>query len=108
MFQVEELIEQFHLQGGESIYPRDLITTNVLNVIASIMFGSRLERADPHLEILVSAVHNFVADTMDLVPINVFPPVRFLPSIQRSIQKVNAFQVGYVQGSGAVAYSPCN
>ena len=84
--EVEELLNTFAGMEGRAFDPTDAITTSTLNVIASIMFGRRLESDDPKLEEMLTLVRRLVREFSEPMVINLFPFLRVLPKYKKVLE----------------------
>jgi len=87
--EVSLLLQQIRDIKSAAFCPETLLTSGILNVIASILFGHRVE-AEGVCE-LNAVIHGFLRSTFDLLPVDVFPLLRFLPKMRRSLAVSAAF-----------------
>jgi cytochrome P450 len=90
--EVAELIKELKKVDGKAMIPDKLITNCVLNIISSIIFGKRYDPGDPELEQVLDNAYRFLYESMEIVPVSFFPPLRFLPSYRRAIAKLRGYQ----------------
>ncbi|XP_014672801.1 PREDICTED: cytochrome P450 2C15-like isoform X3 [Priapulus caudatus] len=79
---------------GEPLDPQALLSSCVLNVIASIIFGARYDYADPAFLRLNNDINAIFHDTDAQGMLNFYPAMRHLPVFSRMLKKMDAAYVG--------------
>jgi len=87
--EVSLLLQQIRDIKSAAFCPETLVTSGVLNVIVSILFGHRVD-AESVCE-LSAVSHGFLQNLVDVVPVDMFPLLRFLPKLRRSFAVSAAF-----------------
>lgn len=90
--EVRELVGEVKELNGRPFNPQVLITSSVMNIISSILFGRRFDRFDPKLDELITYVNKFVTDSQGVVMVDVFPALRFLPMFRRRLKNIGHVQ----------------
>ena len=80
--EVRVLLQQIRDIKSAAFYPDALLTSGVLNVIASILFGHRMD--DEAGDELNKVNRSFLQHVFDITPIDVRPLLRFLPTMRRT------------------------
>jgi cytochrome P450 len=87
--EVSSLIKVIRDLDGRPFWPDSTLTSHVLNVIVSILFGYHMEQGP--LEELISTIHGFIHGITDTIPVDSLPALRFLPSFHRSVKNMLEF-----------------
>lgn len=90
--EVENLVAELAQYQSKPVYPLMIVTGSVVNVIASILFGRHFERSDPDLADLIIHTNRFVQEAVNLIAVNLFPSLRYLPPVRRRIEDFSALQ----------------
>jgi cytochrome P450 len=83
--EVEELVAHVNRLNGEPFNPDALVTSSVMNVIASMLFGHRFNHADPVLDELVMTIDAFFQSVSKIVIVDLFPKLRFWPNLRKQL-----------------------
>jgi len=81
--EVSILLQHIRDINSEAFCPCSALTSSVLNVIASIVFGRRMETEAAGE--LAETIDSFFCTIVDLFVLDVFPLMRFLPNIRRCL-----------------------
>jgi len=87
--EVSVLLQQIRDVKSVAFCPESAVTSCVLNIIVSILFGRRME--DKAVAELCKASHGYVYSIGDITPINLLPMLRFLPHLHRALTRSAAF-----------------
>jgi len=87
--EVSVLLQKIRDVKSVAFCPHSAVTSCVLNVIASILFGRRME--DKAVGELGKASHGLLHSIVDIVAVDLLPVLRFLPQMHRAIITSNAF-----------------
>jgi len=80
--EVSELLQQVRDVKSAALCPDTAVTSCVLNVIVSILFGHRMD--DKAIGELGRVTHSLLHGLSDMFPIDVFPLLLFLPKMHRA------------------------
>jgi len=80
--EVSVLLQQIRDIKSAAFYPETLVTSGVLNVIVSILFGHRMD--DEAVDELSKVSHSYLQNIFDCTPLDVCPLLRFLPTMRRN------------------------
>ena len=86
--EVSVLLQQIRDVKSMAFCPESAVISCVLNVIASILFGRRME--DKAGVKLSKVAHDFIYSVADLVAVDLLPILRFLPQVRRAITTTTA------------------
>jgi len=87
--EVSVLLQQVRNVKSAAFCPDTVVASCVLNVIVSILFGHHMD--DKAVGELGKAVHSLMHGVFDILPIDMFPLLRFLPKMRHSL----AFATGF-------------
>jgi cytochrome P450 len=107
--EVEELVSLIKAHNGKPLYPAHLFSMAAMNVIASIVFGQRLDQTDEQLSGLCSSFHLSV--TSKLRYLDYCPMLRFLPYFDKLkviAIKRRSYQMKFIDESIAKSLTSSN
>jgi len=84
--EVAGLIQNVRTMNGNSFEPRKFVSGAVLNVISSIVFGSHSDTPDAKTMRIFELVHRQMYETLELVGLDVWPVLRFLPTMRKALK----------------------
>ena len=87
--EVSVLLQKIRDVKSVAFCPHSAVTSCILNVIASILFGRHME--DKAVGELGKAIHGLLRSIVDIVAVDFWPVLRFLPQMHRAIITSIAF-----------------
>lgn len=83
--EVTELVKCIKEVDGKSFYPKSVVFTAIENVIASILFGERVESDTKFTKEILDSSLKIIDATFAMFPLNAMPALRFLPHFRKLI-----------------------